>query len=53
METTLFELRLEDKEENGEGVGWEVDQDVEEFEEDLDLCIVVATSRLLLSTSNL
>lgn len=37
METALAELRLEDEEENGEGIGWEVDQDVAESEEDLDL----------------
>lgn len=40
MESGLADLRLEDEEESGEGVGWEIDQDLDKSEEDLDLCLV-------------
>lgn len=40
MDAALTDLSLEDDDGNGEGKGWEIDQDQEVSEENLDLCLV-------------
>lgn len=40
METALADLRLDDEEEIGEGMGWEIEQDLETREEDFENCLV-------------
>lgn len=40
MNTVFADMSLEDDEGNGEGKGWEIDQDQDLVEENLDLCLV-------------